>query len=55
MFWDDDDDFRPLDDLANALDPLHLNDELFGNGDGYTTFEESVAADLLGEDDPDDL
>lgn len=37
------------DDFANSLDPLHLNDELFGNGDGYTDFGELLA----GDDDSD--
>ena len=42
-----------MDDIANALDPLHTADTLFGNGDGYTTFDEMMTAELLGGDDED--
>ena len=31
-------------DFADSLDPLHLNDELFGDGDGYTDFGEMMRA-----------
>ena len=31
-------------DFADALDPLHLDDELFGDGDGYTDFGEMMAS-----------
>ena len=48
--WNDDDNGF-LDDLADTLDPLHINDILFGNGDGRTSFEETMTAELLGEDD----
>ena len=30
--------------FSDALDPLHLNDELFGDGDGYTDFGEMMAS-----------
>ena len=31
-------------DFADSLDPLHLDDELFGDGDGYTDFGEMMRA-----------
>ena len=34
-------------DFADSLDPMHLNDELFGDGDGYTDFGEM----MMSEDD----
>ena len=39
-----------LDDFANSLDPLHLDDAFCGNGDGYTDFTEFATA-----NDDDDL
>ena len=33
-----------LNDFANSLDPLHLDDAFFGNGDGFTSFDETLIA-----------
>ena len=49
MWEDSNNDF--LDDLANALDPFHVNDTLYGNGDGQTSFYEMMTAEILGDDD----
>lgn len=45
-----DDNRGPLDSFADSLDPLHLDDTLFGNGDGHTSFDEF----MIGQDDDDD-
>lgn len=42
-----DDEHSSLDDLADFLDPLHVDDFLYGNDDGYTTLEESITADIM--------
>ncbi|MBQ6979061.1 MAG: hypothetical protein IJQ07_00245 [Clostridia bacterium] len=42
-----DDEHSSLDDLANSLDPLHLDDFFYGNNDGYTTYDEMVTADII--------
>lgn len=43
-----------MDEFADSLDPLHVNDTFFGNGDGTTSFDEMLIADdaddVLGED-----
>lgn len=33
-----------LDDFADSLDPLHLDDTFFGNGDGVSSFDEMMIA-----------
>jgi len=39
-----------LDDLADTLDPFHVNDALFGNRDRHTSFDETMTAALLDAD-----
>ena len=36
-----------LDDEANRLDPLHIDDYSYGNNDGTTSFGEHITADIL--------
>lgn len=50
MSWDDDSLF---DDVADVLDPLHIDDFIYGNDDGHTSFDEMILADTLRQQEED--